>query len=1797
MPNPMVIRSGECKKFSPNIFNKTKCTNCFKQKEEHSAEALESNRATRKVAKCGYLFVAPGWDFTNPINRTKRWQRRWFVLYDDGELSYSLDEHPETVPQACIDMNKVVDVAEAEELTGNPYSLAITTHDEVHFVKATSREETKWWMDVLSVFPRSKGRHKRNATFPVSKSVTNVAVATNGSLMQPTVTSTRSAYIDVPTNRETVCSDDKNRSRRTQSREKRNLSAGHSYSEDLTKILPTWHEKKTDLSRRLILEEFDAECKLKDVTDSLSRPQSRHSTSSFSSSNLESLKDIDMSTHKQVRGDPDGCGLDLSTLRYSPSSELRIEQVSEDLLNIKKGWLMKQGSSPDQEWNKYWFVLRGVALLYYRDPAAEDQGILDGVIDLSVMSTITEVQVARNYGFQIKTWDERQYTLSAVTAGIRGNWISAIKRAAGMQDDNKMDTDKELPPTPRSLLLSSDEEYRTASENGRQSSSDWGETLPPSPPLNRTPISRVKERARGVTRTRLYNSRNSKSSPPSSRRSSTESTSVRHQSILSSCTDIKNVHEKSEKSSLMKKLEKQAIELEEVKRQLTSALRQLSSAEEELLRLRQRQQDVTALEKQMEDTMQLLQRAEETLKQRNCELSDYMEEKSNWQKEIRATECELHETEERYTELCCELASSREHVEQLRNELASVSERLARGIEENESLYRRLRELEGRGTALSSIRETKGRSLDSLSDLTNIDFDMDFAQYDKDRIAEEYEELRARFEKAVHEIRAMKKELRESHVQNDCLEISLINVRQDLKCKQQSYESQASLMAARIQDLTNKLSSAEKQVRMLKQKLSKSENREKRRSLSLKGRESFAICKELEEKLLLLEKRIALLDQENAEHFKLAEMASKVDPVTTSPSSVKPTKEAQSRIRRKSLDSATSSEPMKILIRMNSLEAKVAEASRKIVIRPSSSSENLESTPELEEPPCSGDGSHDASLENSNIANEIKTIENLLKKKLCEIYAKQKSLQESGTLTEEAKLNIMAEKLAYESILVCRLQEIAAGYNDTDIADAERLMLELDKKLKGEQLVTKSPLDYFTKSLSQYLNQTGKQVEPYVNAKKSVKRKESTAVKMLQKKSNALTKKVDKFMDDRIEELSNVFVNDTRKDFVINDDYVGNIIEMAREAINKKLIQVEISQIMSHCIDNYAPSVTSSGDKDPSFECLMVNRANLEQWSELVYSSLKEQVDAAIVKLKQKYESKLLSSKLENSIFPVSVTPENLKQSLQQFIDILAHKCLLDARLQIIKEKDSIRANDCEITKLDEATIMSEMQYLYTKIQCDLKSNGEKRIFDSLESVDAEVSVLRNSVEDLVRKRTLSDSVWDSTERIRMEDTSTCESNSSQSSWLEGVCRRCFEIKEQIINLQTCLMQSQECQKCLFLQDQLKRKELEFEEGKQKLENQHMQELELLKTDFENERNSLITKHEEEANVLKEKAKKLERRLGALDSEYSQQIDCIRSSYQRTPSPEYDKDNSYSEDSVRQRYQSEIEQLRALCEKGLVAMDNSHKRTITDLEEKHRQEIEALRLEKEQALAEETQATLAALDAMRKAHEAEVQKEIAKFKSEYLRKVQSNQDIGALHKEHEAEMEEIKQEILSLSEKYSIKCVESAALEEELRAANNQLAQAQHHIMQLDNRNKQLRAHLISETNGSIQDEELLQQLEERTKQIANLKEQLTAHDDTLNTICKHLNNGDLDYPTLNSLLEKLQLKKRIHRGIDSNSQNMSIEEKEVNYVKNKIFFESGIMNAELKRYSKAMRRTPQRSPSPCSVSGMVAERKKIFEP
>ncbi|KAK7502088.1 hypothetical protein BaRGS_00006840 [Batillaria attramentaria] len=136
--------ASKCRKFVPNMFNKSKCQACFGSKEAHSAAALESNKASRKVSKCGYLFVSPDFDFSNPLDRTRRWQRRFFRLFDDGELTYSVDEAPDTVPQGSVDMNKCTDILDAEKITTHPNSIAVVTPEKTSYFKADSKEEIQW---------------------------------------------------------------------------------------------------------------------------------------------------------------------------------------------------------------------------------------------------------------------------------------------------------------------------------------------------------------------------------------------------------------------------------------------------------------------------------------------------------------------------------------------------------------------------------------------------------------------------------------------------------------------------------------------------------------------------------------------------------------------------------------------------------------------------------------------------------------------------------------------------------------------------------------------------------------------------------------------------------------------------------------------------------------------------------------------------------------------------------------------------------------------------------------------------------------------------------------------------------------------------------------------------------------------------------------------------------------------------------------------------------------------------------------------------------------------------------------------------------------------------------------------------------------------------------------------------------------------------------------------------------------------------------------------------------------------
>ncbi|KAL4647871.1 TRIO and F-actin-binding protein-like isoform X1 [Arapaima gigas] len=138
----------------------------------------------------------------------------------------------------------------------------------------------------------------------------------------------------------------------------------------------------------------------------------------------------------RIQRDRTPCAYTTTSL-HSPLSDyeacLMFSSLQPDLLNFKKGWMSKLDE--DGEWRKHWFVLTDDGLKYYRDSKAEEKDDLDGEIDLSTCIGVSEFDVEKNYGFQIQT-REAMFTLSAMTSGIRRNWLEVLRNSVLPSSDS-----------------------------------------------------------------------------------------------------------------------------------------------------------------------------------------------------------------------------------------------------------------------------------------------------------------------------------------------------------------------------------------------------------------------------------------------------------------------------------------------------------------------------------------------------------------------------------------------------------------------------------------------------------------------------------------------------------------------------------------------------------------------------------------------------------------------------------------------------------------------------------------------------------------------------------------------------------------------------------------------------------------------------------------------------------------------------------------------------------------------------------------------------------------------------------------------------------------------------------------------------------------------------------------------------------------------------------------------------------------------------------------------------------------
>uniref|UniRef100_A0A673I0P5 Myosin phosphatase Rho-interacting protein-like n=1 Tax=Sinocyclocheilus rhinocerous TaxID=307959 RepID=A0A673I0P5_9TELE len=210
-----------------------------------------------------------------------------------------------------------------------------------------------------------------------------------------------------------------------------------------------------------------------------------------------------------------------------------------------------------------------------------------------------------------------------------------------------------------------------------------------------------------------------------------------------------------------------------------------------------------------------------------------------------------------------------------------------------------------------------------------------------------------------------------------------------------------------------------------------------------------------------------------------------------------------------------------------------------------------------------------------------------------------------------------------------------------------------------------------------------------------------------------------------------------------------------------------------------------------------------------------------------------------------------------------------------------------------------------------------------------------------------------------------------------------------------------------------------------------------------------------------------------------------------------------------------VKRFKATCERGFVTMEESHQKVIDELQKKHQRELEKLQEEKERLLAEETAATIAAIEAMKNAHRTELERELEK-----ARKANSNNenaDIEEIRKQHEEELMSYQREIEVLSEQYSQKCLENAHLAQALEAERQALRQCQRENQELNAHNQELNNRLAAEitkmrsmtsedggdTGGVIQGKELYElevMLRVKESEVQYLKQEINSLKDELQT-------------------------------------------------------------------------------------------------
>ncbi|CAM9321146.1 unnamed protein product [Lampetra fluviatilis] len=450
-----------CLKFRANIFNTSKCQDCFRARDSHPA--LDEELTQAKPLYGGWLCLAPeGTDFGNSLQRSRKWQRRFFLLYEHGELRYALDAVPSTLPQGVVCMSEVVEVAEAESRTGQRNSLCISTPQRHFFVRGETREDIGGWQEVLGpyVLVNKQTLKKRNAGKSLQQEP-SPPKATSGHDATDEPGATDAAFPQCRPGDHSSCPtfmQQMHHRSRTRGGLPRSASACSLSRDDVCEGRtlegaaragppggPACRLSVGDGVQAVATGNGDVkgpgQTQQRCPPQGEAAPVTKELSARFGSvlPPERRAKSLDRRTSEAtmtVRGVRGQGARGRGHSRCDLEESIALERLtsSEDDCEFASA-VMTSGASwsfplcdcdvVSRQWRKHWFVLTDGSLKFYKDSMAEEALDEDGEIDLTACHNVAPLDTQRNYGFQIHTSDG-VFTLSAMTAGIRRNWVQSL---------------------------------------------------------------------------------------------------------------------------------------------------------------------------------------------------------------------------------------------------------------------------------------------------------------------------------------------------------------------------------------------------------------------------------------------------------------------------------------------------------------------------------------------------------------------------------------------------------------------------------------------------------------------------------------------------------------------------------------------------------------------------------------------------------------------------------------------------------------------------------------------------------------------------------------------------------------------------------------------------------------------------------------------------------------------------------------------------------------------------------------------------------------------------------------------------------------------------------------------------------------------------------------------------------------------------------------------------------------------------------------------------------------------------